>query len=269
MLSDDIIGETIIDLEDRYFDHKWQGLSNKPVEIRPLIHPDLSGSQGEVYLWLEIFDVEERTTNLPWSIVPEPITPLEAQFVVWETEDMEMLDVEGTSDIYVYGYIDMKEKQSTDVHFRCQTGVGSFNWRMLLPVNTPVSSNTLTIQVYDNDIFCSDDFISGGSLNIRNLVQIPKLLDIPVKLDRTYFNALTQQEREAIGEIEFMSKSDDNDGIKFWVQCYKDGKKAGRVLCSLEIIPKWKAELNKKGKGRDEPNLDPYLPPPVGRFEFS
>ena len=53
------------------------------------------------------------------------------------------------------------------------------------------------------------------------------------------------------------------------MQCYKQNKEAGRVLCSMELLPQWKADLNKVGKGRDEPNLDPYLPPPVGRFEFS
>ncbi|MGL4948160.1 MAG: hypothetical protein ACRC42_02120, partial [Mycoplasma sp.] len=154
LLSDDLIGETIIDWEDRYFDSTWQDLVHKPVEVRPLLHPDISGSQGEAYMWWEIMDVDKRNESIPWSISPEPITPLELRFIVWETEDMEMMDIEGTSDIYVIGYVDMKDKQSTDVHFRCQTGAGSFNWRMLLPVNPPESSNILTIQVYDNDIFC-------------------------------------------------------------------------------------------------------------------
>jgi hypothetical protein len=38
---------------------------------------------------------------------------------------------------------------------------------------------------------------------------------------------------------------------------------------SLEILPKWKADICKVGKGRDEPNVNPYLPPPVGRFQFT
>ena len=42
-----------------------------------------------------------------------------------------------------------------------------------------------------------------------------------------------------------MSKSDDEEGIKFWIQCYKEKKEAegeyeqgGRVLYSLEIYLK-------------------------------
>ena len=31
----------------------------------------------------------------------------------------------------------------------------------------------------------------------------------------------------------------------------------------------WKAELNQVGLGRKEPNYAPYLPPPVGRFQWS
>ena len=73
-----------------------------------------------------------------------------------------------------------------------------------------------------------------------------------------------------------MDDKDDEDGIKFWVQCYKgkkevagEGVKGGRVLCSLEILPKTLADAEPLGKGRDEPNMNPYLPPPVGRLEFT
>ena len=50
---------------------------------------------------------------------------------------------------------------------------------------------------------------------------------------------------------------------------YKGDIRKGRVLCSLEMVPKWKKELNPVGKGRDEPNVAPYLPPPVGRIQFT
>ena len=73
-----------------------------------------------------------------------------------------------------------------------------------------------------------------------------------------------------------MSPEDDEEGIKFWVQCYKGrkeaagrGEKAGRVMCTLDILPKKIADLNLVGKGRDDPNVNPYLPPPVGRIQFT
>ena len=266
---DSLIGYTKIDLEDRYFDNTWQELINKPIEVRPLLHDDIKGSQGEIYLWLEIFDFEERNNKNPIPIEPEPITDLELRLVVWETEDIELMDIEGTSDIYVICYIEQKEKQSTDVHYRCQTGCGSFNWRMLLPIHTPISPNKLTLQVYDNDIFSSDDFICGAEIDLQNLVIIPKNLDMPIKFTKEYFNSLPNNERrEMYDNIEF--DNDDSEGIKFWVQCKKsNGEAKGRVLLSMEILPQWKANMERVGKGREEPNLDPYCPPPVGRFKFS
>jgi hypothetical protein len=35
------------------------------------------------------------------------------------------------------------------------------------------------------------------------------------------------------------------------------------------MLPHWKAQICKVGKGREEPNCNPYLPPPIGRFEWS
>ena len=69
--------------------------------------------------------------------------------------------------------------------------------------------------------------------------------------------------------IEFLSKEDDKKGTKFWIQMEKNGKKGGRVLCSLEILPEWYSNINPVGKGRDEPNVNPYLPQPFGRLTFT
>ena len=276
ILSDSLIGYTTIDLEDRYFNDDWQKMIHKPVEVRPLLNPDLSGPQGQVFMWLEMFKAQDKSKQHIWKISPEPITEFEVRFIVWETEDMEMMDIEGTSDIYVIGYIEQKERQKTDVHYRCQTGNASFNWRMLLPLKLPIQKPEITMQVYDKDLFSSDDFISGAKLNLKNLVMVPKHLDIPIKFTREYYEDLSPEEKKLYGDIEFLKKSEDEDGIKFWVQCYKgrddaagEGEKGGRVMCSLEILPKALAEIEKVGKGRDEPNVNPYLPPPVGRFEWT
>jgi len=34
LFGDDLIGETVIDLEDRYFSSEWQSIKNKPIEYR-------------------------------------------------------------------------------------------------------------------------------------------------------------------------------------------------------------------------------------------
>ena len=276
LLSDDLIGSTIIDLEDRYFNCDWQKLIEKPVEVRPLINPDLNGAQGQVYLWLEIFDASQKSSKIPWKISPEPITEFQVRFVIWETEDMEIMDVEGTSDIYVVAYFDQEDIHKTDVHYRCQDGAASFNWRLLMPLRLPVQRPLITLQVYDRDIFASDDYISGSTFNLKDLITVPKYLQMPIKFTRDYYNGLNEQEKKIYGDIQFMDSNEDEEGIKFWVQCYKgkkeaagEGEQGGRVLCSLEILPKSMADIEPLGKGREEPNMNPYLPPPVGRLEFT
>ena len=34
-------------------------------------------------------------------------------------------------------------------------------------------------------------------------------------------------------------------------------------------MPQWYADLHPVGKGRDQPNINPYLPPPNGRIAFT
>ena len=269
IFSDELIGETSIDIEDRYFDHKWKDMRNKPIETRQLKHPDFATSQGQILMWMEMFDKDERNDMTPWFITPEPEVELQLRLIIWECENIECMDVEGTSDVYVTAYIDQENKQSTDIHFRCQNGSPSFNYRLLLPIKVPNDRYNLIFQVYDNDILARDDFICGGQINIYKLIKEVYTLDIPVTFKRDYQNALSPEER--IKDVEFLSKEEDPDGVKFWVQCSKQGvsNKKGRVLCSLEVVPQWKAENIPVGQGRDEPNVDPYLPPPVGRIEFT
>ena len=270
IFSDELIGETSIDIEDRYFDQKWRDITNKPIEIRQLHHPDYPTSQGQISMWMEIFDKDQRAEMTPWNIEPEPESELELRLIVWETENMECMDIEDTSDIYVIGYVDPKEKQSTDIHFRCQNGNASFNWRLLLPIKLPTKKYDLIFQVYDNDILARDDFICGGKLNLYRFIRDANTLDIPVVFNRDYQNSLPVEDK--FQNVEFLPESEDKEGTKFWVQMYKGGmipEKKGRVLCSLEMLPKWKAEMTPVGKGRDEPNVNPYLPPPVGRIQFT
>ena len=40
-------------------------------------------------------------------------------------------------------------------------------------------------------------------------------------------------------------------------------------MCSLEILLKKNSDLDRGGKGREKPYVNPYLPPPVGRIEFA
>lgn len=43
----------------------------------------------------------------------------------------------------------------------------------------------------------------------------------------------------------------------------------GKLLISLELLPKESADAQPVGSGRNEPNQNPYLPPPAGRMKLS
>ena len=42
LFGDDLIGTTVVDLEDRYFLPEWNALKDKPIECRELMHPNMS-----------------------------------------------------------------------------------------------------------------------------------------------------------------------------------------------------------------------------------
>lgn len=54
LFGDDLIGKTVIDLDDRFFNPIWQQIDDKPIEYRQLYHPSSEVSQGVIKLWLEI-----------------------------------------------------------------------------------------------------------------------------------------------------------------------------------------------------------------------
>jgi hypothetical protein len=70
------------------------------------------------------------------NINSEPIIEFECRVVIWKTKDIEMMDVEGTSDVFIRLFFDDKDDQTTDTHWRCQNGTASFNYRLLFPLKS-------------------------------------------------------------------------------------------------------------------------------------
>lgn len=66
----------------------------------------------------------------------------------------------------------------------------------------------------------------------------------------------------------------DVHGEEFWLVMRSKNNKGviennGKVRIRIDITSKEWADKNKIGSGRDEPNIEPYLPPPVGRLHFT
>ena len=144
LFGDDIIGETTIDLDDRFFNPEWASMGFKPIEYRHLYHKSSSGSQGVVKLWVEINPQKGRTEdqaaqNKVWDIKPRPQKEYEVRVVVWDTKDVAMMDIEGTSDVFIKAKFEHGSGSSkeTDTHYRCKDGIASFNYRLLFDFLAP------------------------------------------------------------------------------------------------------------------------------------
>jgi hypothetical protein len=107
IFGDDLIGETVIDLEDRFFMPEWQSIKNKPIEYRQLYHESSACSQGQLKLWVDIIP-----TTIPiqeqkiFDITKKPVDEFEVRLVVWDTEEVVMADAEGTSDVFIRAFFD-------------------------------------------------------------------------------------------------------------------------------------------------------------------
>jgi Ca2+-dependent lipid-binding protein len=160
LFGDDLIGETQIDLEDRYFSPDYNAFPTKPIEYRQIYHPSSAVSQGTVLLWPEIYpttapiDVQKK-----WDISKKPAEEFEVRVVIWDSEELKMMDDDGCTDGFIKCFFDSKKAKDTDTHFRNQDGKCSWNYRLLLPVTSEDHEQKLTIQGYDMDLFSANDLI--------------------------------------------------------------------------------------------------------------
>lgn len=59
------------------------------------------------------------------------------------------------------------------------------------------------------------------------------------------------------------------DDDSFWITTKGKSGEDIRLRLDVRIYPGSIAEKNEVGEGRNEPNLLPHLPPPIGRISFS
>jgi len=111
LFGDDLIGTTVVDLEDRYFSMEWSTLREKPIEFRQIYHESTSLSQGVIKMWIEINSAAIPANEIrKWDITPKPPVPMEVRICVLNCKDVEMMDWEGTSDVFCKGYFDSSEE---------------------------------------------------------------------------------------------------------------------------------------------------------------
>eukprot|EP00743_Colponemidia_sp_Colp-15_P011268 GILK01012542.1.p1 GENE.GILK01012542.1~~GILK01012542.1.p1 ORF type:complete len:1447 (-),score=299.86 GILK01012542.1:238-4578(-) len=247
---DDLIGCTKIDLEDRWFDKRWHDYAQKPVEHRPLFCPTSKNPQGKLELWVDIMPEAEARRVPMLNITPPPPEPWELRVIVWQTKDVVPKDtITDQNDLFMRCWMEGSEKQDTDIHWRCERR-GSFNWRLKFDLMLPMKFPRFYLQAWDKDILLPNEVAAERVLNLK------PMFDHAFHLHTPYH--LTDGTRKA-------------NNNKQWIELFGPGgsKCAGFVEISIELLPKAVATARPAGFGRSEPNMNPYLPPPVGRFNFS
>jgi hypothetical protein len=175
-------------------------------------------------------------------------------------------DFEGVSDIFIRSYVDDHDKKDTDTHFRCSSGAGSFNWRILFDVKSPRADPLLLVmQAWDFDLFKSNDYICEWTLDLDEVFKNVRLTQQQVILNQKFYDAFLAKKMPEGTSLEFRDSDD-----SFLLTTYgKEDQKEIKLRIDLRILPVTIAKTKLVGSARENPNMEPHLPPPVGRIEFS
>jgi hypothetical protein len=105
--GDDVIGTTIIDLEDRFFESTWQILGEnnmsdippnvrwktKPIETRTLRIPGCNLPRGYLQLWVDILDPNMASIFAPDDVSLPPTQVFEMRVVIWKAKNVPAMDL--------------------------------------------------------------------------------------------------------------------------------------------------------------------------------
>ncbi|KAJ0394355.1 hypothetical protein P43SY_006836 [Pythium insidiosum] len=297
--GDDLIGSTIIDLEDRVFDQRWQDLGKlyetsnrlrlKPLETRTLTIPTSKAPMGSIKLWIDIITPAQSHDYPPIDISLPPPVEFELRVVVWKARNVPSFDeAEDMNDLFFRCWLEGSDYQETDIHWRAKKGKGSFNWRMKFPVvlghkqpNTKFPY--FHVQGWDKDVFSANDAIGENMMDLSPYFQKAYKLKAAMqffeddeatkkkkKKDTSDDDAAVKKIKEATG----LWDDEDPPDCK-WLKLERVDHKTqkreymGEVCVSMELVPAEKAKQQAVGQGRQSPNHSPYLPPPAGRLSFS
>ncbi len=88
--NDHMIGDTKIDLEERFYSPKWRDYKLKPIEYRTLWNASSSSPQGKLKLWIDILTLEQAKVSPIIDISPPLPLQYELRVIVWDVKNIDM-----------------------------------------------------------------------------------------------------------------------------------------------------------------------------------
>jgi hypothetical protein len=208
--SDDVIGRTVIDLEDRWFDNRWQQIGResrietgenpddlrwdtKHVERRSIYVPSSNSAQGVVECWVDILTPAEAGVFEPDHVALPPRQIFEMRMVIWKCKDVPPADTFGgqnMTDMYVKCWPEGSDPLETDTHWRAKKGKGSFNWRFNFDVELGHNTRAmkfphLHFQLWDRDILKWNDCLAEGAIDMGMYYRKAFKKNVAIKLYET------------------------------------------------------------------------------------
>lgn len=130
-------------------------------------------------------------------------------------------------------------------------------FKLKIDHDTDFKKLKLTFQIMDKDVISANDYLSG---HIINDAAIKELIDGCMLTGRSAKYFPDEDSRKA------------SNG-KFTVETLKNPNRPdsvqSKLVLSIEMVTEEEAKIRPVGVGRGNPNQDPYLPEPTGRFQFS
>ncbi|GBG34114.1 Synaptotagmin-1 [Hondaea fermentalgiana] len=252
-LSDDLIGKTVIDLEDRWFNPAWQQLKYKRKllkEFRPLFAPSSKLVQGVCECWVEMYSPGEAASTAVVDIREPKVEPWQLRFVVWETRQVPLMEGHNYANLFVSGeltYTDIQgrtrsKEYTTDTHTGLKDGKGIFNFRMLYPFEAPSKFIRLKIKVWAR-YGLSYTALGEANMDLDSLM------------------------REAV-----RTQSDVIDRPRTWVALTHSnwpGDRRGDMDVQMSLVREKYSLQHPVGNARDAPNENPFLPEPPRESFFA
>jgi hypothetical protein len=258
-LLSSLIGETVIDLSDRWYNSQWKrrmATGLLPYENRTLYHPgcyDLP--QGKLELCVHMYKQSEASMYDFIPIAKQRPEPWELRIVIWDCEKVltDLMGKDGTGKPDLFFCVEFqcsdsdksenifpsKKIQESSVFYGAKAGRAEFNYRFKFPVMVPCVLPRLKVKVFERSWIGSNGYLAEAIVELE-----------PIFLSASRTRGRVDRERAE---------------IKLYHPDFATSVR-GTVGMQLSLVTQEYAEENPVGYARDEPNNDPYLPPvqPIG-----
>jgi hypothetical protein len=294
-----LIGKTLMDLEDRWFTEDYQEYMKKhqvPIEYRPLLSGDVGSlCKGSLEMWVELLDSQEAAEVRKSPLFQPPPVEVEMRVIVWGVRNMslrlcvdEFGDERGRVDVLARCALSCSaflgpqpDAQETDIHYSSE-GEAEFNWRFVyskiaVTRGVPLQCH-LQLSVWEHFALKRPVLLCENLMDMKNYcTRVARTRDVfeiesEVPLTNRMLTKLLQDEAEENKWDAAENGGDSSEDEAFELKQHGAAEKqtaaggeevpvAALVKILVQVLPQTEAsdENNKVGMKRDNPNRNPVL----------